>query len=87
MSQAHYTRGDARPPADERTFDVDLNFLSRWAGPLGLLARAMLAYIFIVEGAGKIAGYAGVAEYMQPHGGRPLPLVHSDGTRRVELVS
>jgi putative oxidoreductase len=77
MSQAHYTRGDARPPADERTFDVDLNFLSRWAGPLGLLARAMLAYIFIVEGAGKIAGYAGVVEYMQAHGvdGRLLPLV------------
>src|ERR1700729_4427848 len=77
MSQAHYTRGDARPPADERTFDADLNFISRWAGPLGLIARAMMAYIFIVEGAGKIAGYAGVAEYMQAHGvdGRLLPLV------------
>ena len=77
MSQAHYTRGDARPPADGRTFDADLNFLSRWAGPLGLLARAMLAYIFIVEGAGKIASYAGVVEYMQAHGvdGRLLPLV------------
>jgi len=37
----------------------------------------MLAYIFIVEGAGKIAGYAGVADYMQAHGvdGRLLPLV------------
>ena len=77
MSQAQYTRGNARPPADGRTFDADLKFLSRWAGPLGLLARAMLAYIFIVEGAGKIAGYAGVAEYMQGHGvdGRLLPLV------------
>jgi putative oxidoreductase len=77
MSQAQYTRGDARPPADGRIFDADLNFLSRWAGPLGLLARAMLAYISIVEGAGKIAGYAGVAEYMQAHGvdGRLLPLV------------
>ena len=51
--------------------------MSRWAGPLGLLARAMLAYIFIVEGVGKIAGYAGVAGYMQAHGvdGRLLPLV------------
>ena len=68
MSQAQYTRGDARPPAEGRTFDADLNFLSRWAGPLGLLARAMLAYIFIVEGVGKIAGYAGVADYMQAHG-------------------
>ncbi len=77
MSQAHDTRGDARPPAHGRAFDPDLNFLSRWAGPLGLLARAMLAYIFIVEGLGKIAGYAGVAEYMQAHGvdGRLLPLV------------
>ena len=37
----------------------------------------MLAYIFIVEGVGKIAGYAGVAAYMQAHGvdGRLLPLV------------
>ena len=77
MSQAHYTRGDARPPADGRTFDAELNFISRWAGPLGLLARAMMAYIFIVEGAGKIASYAGVVEYMQAHGvdGRLLPLV------------
>src|SRR6185437_8517972 len=51
--------------------------LARWAGPLGLLARAMLAYIFIVEGIGKMGGYAGVAEYMQSHGvdGRLLPLV------------
>ena len=37
----------------------------------------MLAYIFIVEGVGEIAGYAGVAEYMRAHGvdGRLLPLV------------
>ena len=37
----------------------------------------MLAYIFILEGAGKIAGYSGVADYMQAHGvdGRLLPLV------------
>jgi putative oxidoreductase len=57
--------------------DADLNFLSRWAAPLGLLARAMMAYIFIMEGAGKIAGYAGGVEYMQAHGvdGRLLPLV------------
>src|SRR5271169_766161 len=77
MSQVRYTRADAAPPAGGRTFDADLNFLSRWAGPLGLLARAMLAYIFILEGAGKIASYAGVADYMQAHGvdGRLLPLV------------
>ena len=77
MSQVRYTRADAASPVGGRTFDADLNFLSRWAGPLGLLARAMLAYIFILEGAGKIANYAGVAGYMQAHGvdGRLLPLV------------
>jgi putative oxidoreductase len=76
MSQAKFTRENARPPAGQ-TFDADLDFLSGWAGPLGLLARAMLAYIFIVEGVGKIFGYAGVADYMQAHGvdGRLLPLV------------
>ena len=55
MSQAPYTREDAALPPGGRTFDADLNFLSRWAGPLGLLARAMLAYIFVLEGAGTIA--------------------------------
>jgi putative oxidoreductase len=47
------------------------------AGPLGLLGRAMLAYIFIVEGAEKIANYCGVVGYMQANGvdGRLLPLV------------
>ncbi len=68
MSQTRSTREDATPSAGVRTFDANLNFLSRWIGPLGLLARAMLAYIFIVEGVGKIRGYAGVAEYMQAHG-------------------
>jgi hypothetical protein len=68
MSQVRYTRADAAPPAGGRTFHADLNFLSRWAGPLGLLARAMLAYIFILKGAGKIANYAGVAGHMQAHG-------------------
>jgi putative oxidoreductase len=77
MPQARYTREGAAPGAAGLAFDADLHFLSRWAGPLGLLARAMLAYIFIVEGMGKIAGYAGVAGYMQAHGvdGRVLPLV------------
>jgi putative oxidoreductase len=77
MSQAQYTRGGAASPTSGGTFDSDLNFLSRWSGPLGLLARAMLAYIFIVEGFGKISGYAGVADYMQVHGvdDRLLPLV------------
>lgn len=77
MSGGQSAREDVVSPADSRTFDADLNFLSRWAGPLGLLARAMLAYIFIVEGAEKITSYAGVVEYMQANGvdGRLLPLV------------
>jgi putative oxidoreductase len=60
-----------------RTFDADLNFLSRWVGPLGLLARAMLAYFFVIEGAEKITSYAAVVQYTQANGvdGRLLPLV------------
>jgi putative oxidoreductase len=77
MSPARSSREDAASHADARTFDADLNLLSRCADPLGLLARAMLAYIFIVEGAAKIASYAGVAQYMQANGvdGRLLPVV------------
>jgi len=57
--------------------DGDLMFLARFAGPLMLVARAMLAYIFIVEGAEKITTYADVVQYMQANGvdGRLLPLV------------
>ena len=49
----------------------------RLAGPVFIVARAMLAYLFIVEGAGKIGDYAGVVGYMQANGvdGRLLPLV------------
>ena len=41
-------------------FDADLAFLRRLAGPVVLLARAMMAYVFVVEGFGKITSYAGV---------------------------
>ena len=77
MARAQLTPEQAAPPAGSRAFDADLRFVSRWSGPLGLLARAMLAYIFIVEGAGKIANYSGVVDYMQADGvdGRLLPLV------------
>lgn len=66
----------ASPPSGGAR-DWDLALLTRWANPLLLLARAMLAYIFVVEGLGKIGGYAGVAEYMQAHGvpSALLPLV------------
>jgi putative oxidoreductase len=42
-----------------------------------LIARAMLAYIFIVSGASYISHYADVAGYMQTNGvdSRLLPLV------------
>jgi putative oxidoreductase len=71
------TREDATPSAEKGSFDGDLAFLSRWTAPLGLLARVMMAYIFIVEGAEKIMNYSGVVDYMQANGvdGRLLPLV------------
>ena len=47
--------GKVAPSTDLCVSDADLHFLSRRVGPLGLLARAMLAYIF-VEDIGKIAG-------------------------------
>jgi putative oxidoreductase len=77
MSQARTTREDATPPTGGLTFDADLNFLARFSGPLMLVARAMLAYIFVVSGVTYIGQYAGVADYMQSNGvdGRLLPLV------------
>jgi putative oxidoreductase len=60
-----------------RSFDSDLRFLSRWADLLILLARAMLAYIFILAGASYVAQYGEVSRYMQANGvdARLLPLV------------
>jgi putative oxidoreductase len=77
MSSAHSTREDSSSSPDGRTFDPDLAFLSRFSGPLMLLARAMLAYIFVLSGLTYIGEYAGVADYMQTNGvdGRLLPLV------------
>jgi putative oxidoreductase len=65
------------PPTPVPAIDADLLFLRRFAAPLALLARAMLAYIFIVEGLGKIAHYADVTGYMREHGvaSALLPLV------------
>jgi putative oxidoreductase len=76
MSDPRATMNDARP-ADGRAFDWELAFLTRSSGPLVLLARAMLAYIFLVDGWGAIADYAGTVDYMQTSGVDPrfLPLV------------
>lgn len=45
--------------------------------PLVLLARLMLAFIFIVEGWSKVGAYEGTLQYMENHGvpGQLLPLV------------
>jgi putative oxidoreductase len=76
MSDPRAATDNARP-ADGRAFDWDLAFLTRFSGPLMLIARAMLAYLFIVEGIQKITDYAGTADYMQSYSVDPrvLPLV------------
>jgi len=58
-------------------FAADSALAHRFAAPVLLLARAMMAYIFVVEGYEKIAGYAGVAAYMAKQGvpAALLPLV------------
>ena len=67
--------GEYRPARS--AFDADLLFLRRFADPLVLLARAMLAYIFVVDGFGQIMNYADVGAYMRANGVAPalLPLV------------
>jgi len=77
MSRAEPSSGDSSPVPGERLFDADLVFLRRFAGPLMLLARAMLAYIFVVAGVSYIGQYASVADYMRANGvdATLLPLV------------
>ena len=77
MRSSESMGGAAKAASSTSTWDWDLAFLAQWANPLLMLARVMLAYIFVLEGFGKIDGYAGVAEYMQAHGvpSALLPLV------------
>ena len=77
MSHANTSPGEAASRAGRLGLDWELAFLGRFAGPLRALARAMLAYIFIMEGYGKIGDYADVGAYMADHGVAPvlLPLV------------
>ncbi|MBV8568022.1 MAG: DoxX family protein [Methylobacteriaceae bacterium] len=51
--------------------------MERLRAPLILVARLLLACIFVVEGWGKIVNYAGTAQYMQTYGIPPqlLPAV------------
>ena len=66
-------RGRTGAPA----LDGNLMFLARFAGPLMLLARAMLAYIFVADAWTQIGTYSEVADYMRQNGVAPalLPLV------------
>ena len=77
MSRADSSSHDSSPAVGERVFDADLVFLRRFAGPIALVARVMLAYIFIVAGVTYIGQYAGVADYMRANGvdARLLPVV------------
>jgi len=76
MSDPRASAENARP-ADGRAFDWDFAFLTRLCGPVMVLARAMLAHIFIVDGWGAIVDYSGTVSYMQAGGLDPrlLPLV------------
>ena len=67
--------GDPSPTA--AAIDGDLAFLRRFAGPLLLLARAMLSYIFLTDGWYQAGHYAEVGDYMSQNGVAPvlLPLV------------
>lgn len=51
--------------------------MNRLQAPLAFAARLMLAFIFIVEGWGKIGAYEGTLQYMENYGvpGALLPLV------------
>jgi putative oxidoreductase len=75
MSHVQSSPGQREPAG--QAFGADVLFLRRFADPLVLVARAMLAYIFVVEGFGKIAHYADVGTYMRDHGvaSALLPLV------------
>ena len=51
--------------------------MERFQAPIALLARLFLAYIFIIEGWGKIGEYAATSSYMEANGvsAALLPLV------------
>jgi putative oxidoreductase len=77
MSQAELSPPEASCRPAGAAVDSDLAFLRRFAGPLVLLARAMLAYIFLSDGWYQIKHYAEVGDYMRENGvaSALLPLV------------
>jgi putative oxidoreductase len=62
---------------DDALFDWDLAVAQKFAGPIALVARALMSAIFILDGYESIVGYHDVAAYMASYGVTPylLPLV------------
>ncbi|WP_321339722.1 DoxX family protein [Breoghania sp.] len=54
-----------------------MDIFDKFSTQIQLAGRLLIAYIFVVAGWGKIAGYAGTAAYMESQGipGALLPLV------------
>ncbi len=80
MSRAELSSPEASSQpaaAADAAADGDFTFLRRFAGPLVLLARAMLSYIFLTDGWYQVTHYAEVGDYMSQNGVAPalLPLV------------
>lgn len=77
MSRVAPSSNTAANPSPGLRIDGERAVWRRLAGPSLLLARAMLVYIFIVEGYEKITNYQAVSGYMTQHGvaSALLPLV------------
>ena len=77
MSRAELSSPEASSRRVAATVDGDLTFLRRFAGPLVLLARAMLVYIFLKDGWYQVTHDAEVGDYMSQNGVAQalLPLV------------
>jgi putative oxidoreductase len=69
MSRAEVSssKGSSRLAATPAV-DGDLAFLRRFAGPLVLLARAMLVSIFLMDGWHQVTHYGEVGDYMSQNG-------------------
>ena len=77
MSRAELSSPEASSRLAAAAVDGDLAFLRHFAGPLVLLVRAMLTYIFLKDGWYQVTHYAEVGDYMSQNGVAPalLPLV------------
>jgi putative oxidoreductase len=77
LSRAELSSPEASSRLAAAAVDGDLAFLRCFAGPLVLLARAMLTYISLKDGWYQVTHYAEVGDYMSQNGVAPalLPLV------------